>query len=69
MSDNQIQIFCIGAAAGMDFMLLLQILYGILDDRRDRKAGSAARAAFKRAAGDRYLSSLRLYQLQQRSRV
>jgi len=69
MSDHDIQLLVLGAASGMYFMLLLQILYGILDDRRDRKAGSAARAAFKRAAGDRYLSSLRLYQLQQRSRV
>jgi hypothetical protein len=69
MSDHDIQLLVLGSAFGMYFMLLLQILYGILDDRRDRKAGSAALAAFKRSAGDRYLSSLRLYQLQQRSRV
>ena len=69
MRDHDIQLLALGFAIGADFMLLVQMVFGILDDRRDRKASSEARAAFKRAAGDRYLGSLRLYQLQQRSRV
>lgn len=44
MSDHEIQLLAIGAALGMDLMLLLQIAFGILDDHRDRKALRAARA-------------------------
>jgi hypothetical protein len=69
MNHHDIELLTIGMAIGVYLMLALQIIYGILDDRRDRKAGSAAMAAVKRSAGDRYLSSLRLYQLQHRSRA
>jgi hypothetical protein len=42
MSDHDIQLLVFGATFGMYFMLFLQILYGILDDRRARKARLAA---------------------------
>lgn len=44
MTDHDIQLLAIGVAIGMDLMLLLQIVFGILDDRRDRKAARAAQA-------------------------
>ncbi|MFE8944522.1 hypothetical protein [Streptomyces sp. NPDC007856] len=44
MSDHEIQLLVIGIAIGMDLMLLVQILFGIRDDRRDRKARLAAQA-------------------------
>jgi hypothetical protein len=42
--SHDVQLLIIGAAVGMELMLLLQIVYGILDDRRDRKARLAAEA-------------------------
>ncbi|MGW2044665.1 hypothetical protein ACWCPF_05710 [Streptomyces sp. NPDC001858] len=44
MTDHEIQLLAIGVAIGMDLMLLLQLAFGILDDRRDRKAARAAEA-------------------------
>jgi hypothetical protein len=44
MTDHDIQLLCIGIAAGMYFMLALQMAFGILDDRRDRKVARAAEA-------------------------
>lgn len=44
MSDHDIQMIAIGFAIGVDLMLILQLVYGILDDRRDRKTAHAARA-------------------------
>lgn len=49
MSDHDVQLLALGAAIGMYSMLLLQILYGILDDRRDRKALRAAEAKLEAA--------------------
>jgi hypothetical protein len=49
MSDHDIQLLTLGAAFGMYLMLLLQILYGILDDRRDRKAAREAKAKLEAA--------------------
>lgn len=42
MSDHDIQLLAIGIATGLDLMLLIQILFAILDNRRDRKALRAA---------------------------
>lgn len=54
MTDHEIQLLALGVAVGMDLMLLVQVVFGILDDRRDRKAARAAEeklaAAQKRAA-------------------
>lgn len=41
MTEHEVQLLAIGCAIGMYLMLLLQILYGILDDRRDRKTRQA----------------------------
>ncbi|MCZ4605349.1 hypothetical protein O3S80_16660 [Streptomyces sp. Lzd4kr] len=66
MTDNEIQMLCVGIALGTQGMAVLNAWW----DARDRRRNAAAsRATLKRSAGDRYLSSLRLYQLQQRSRA
>lgn len=44
MNDHDIQLISLGAAFGMYAMLALQIFFGILDDRRDRKVLRAAEA-------------------------
>lgn len=44
MNDHDIQLLSLGAAFGMNFMLLVHIAFGILDDRRDRKAARATKA-------------------------
>lgn len=49
MTDHEIQLIALAFSAGMDFMLLIQIGFGILDDRRDRKAARAAQAQLKTA--------------------
>lgn len=49
MSDHDIQLFALGTALGMYIMLALQIAFGIIDDRRDRKARRAAEAKLQAA--------------------
>lgn len=49
MTDHDIQLLALGAALGMYAMLALQILFGILDDRRDRKAERDAEAMLEAA--------------------
>ncbi|MGW3024809.1 hypothetical protein [Streptomyces sp. NPDC001221] len=49
MTDHEIQLLALGFGAGMDFMLLVQMAFAILDDRRDRKALRAAEAKLKAA--------------------
>lgn len=49
MTDNEIQLLALGIAAGMNFMLLIQIAFGILDDHRDRKVARAALAQLEAA--------------------
>lgn len=44
MTDHDVQLLALGAALGMYLMLLVQIAFGIRDDRRDRKAERAAQA-------------------------
>ena len=66
MTPNEIQALCVGLALGVQGMAVLNMWWDARDARRDKAASKAAR---KRAAGDRYLSSLRLYQLRERSRV
>lgn len=44
MSDHDIQLLALGVSLGMYIMLLAQIIGGILDNRRDRKAARAAQA-------------------------
>jgi hypothetical protein len=66
MTDTEIQMLITGVALGAQGMSLLHAYWSSKDARR---GAARAAAAVKRAAGDRYLSSLRLYQLQHRSRV
>lgn len=42
MSDREIQLLVIGFQIGMTVMLLAQIVFSLLDDRRDRRAAQAA---------------------------
>lgn len=44
MTDHELQLLFIGVAVGMDLMILVQVAFGICDDRRDRKAARAAQA-------------------------
>ncbi|MET7779592.1 hypothetical protein ABZU94_29850 [Streptomyces mirabilis] len=44
MTDHDIQLLAIGASIGMYLMLLVQITFGILDNRRDRQAVRAVEA-------------------------
>jgi len=44
MSDREIQLLVIGITIGVYVMLLVQITFGVLDDRRDRKAARTAQA-------------------------
>lgn len=44
MTDHEIQLLTLGVAIGMDLMLLIQIGFGILDDRRNRKTRRADEA-------------------------
>lgn len=49
MTDHDIQLVVLGIAAGMDLMLLFQMVFAILDDRRDRKVARAAKAQLEAA--------------------
>lgn len=49
MTDHELQLLCIGFTAGAYFMVLAQIIGGILDGRRDRKAERAAMAMLEAA--------------------
>ncbi|MFF3346100.1 hypothetical protein [Streptomyces sp. NPDC002779] len=66
MTPNEIQMLCAGVALGSQSMAVLNMWWDAKDARRNL---AVSRAALKRSAGDRYLGSLRLYQLRQRSRV
>ena len=44
MTDNEIQLLSVGFTVGAYFMVLVQVGFGLLDDRRDRKAARAAQA-------------------------
>lgn len=66
MTDNEIVMLFVGISLGAQGMSLLHIFWNARDARRDARR---AQAAAKRAAGDQYLNSLRLYRLQHRSPV
>ena len=62
MTANELQMLVVGIALGAQLMTLQHMWW----DRQDARRNLArSRQAWRRAAGDRYLSSLRLYQLQQ----
>ncbi|MET9965431.1 hypothetical protein ABZZ80_05770 [Streptomyces sp. NPDC006356] len=64
MTDNEIQMLCVGVALGAQGMAVLNAWW---DARDCRRRAAASRAALKRSAGDQYFNSLRLYRLQHRS--
>lgn len=66
MTTDEIVLLATGFGIGAQFMAGLHMVWDMRDARRNEKV---SRAAMKRAAGDRYLSSLRLYRLQQRSQA
>jgi hypothetical protein len=49
VNDHDIQLLALGASIGVYFMLLVQVVFGVLDDRRDRKAVRAAKAELTEA--------------------
>jgi hypothetical protein len=49
MNDHDIQLLAIGVTIGIYVMLLVQVIGGVLDDRRDRKAVRAAKAELTEA--------------------
>ncbi|MEU1008175.1 hypothetical protein [Streptomyces sp. NPDC005890] len=63
MTANEIICLIYGIALGATVMSVMQAWWAAQDARRSRAKAEAAR---RRAAGDRYLASLRLYQLRQR---
>jgi hypothetical protein len=44
MRDHDIQLLALGFGMGTNLMLLVQLIGGVLDDRRDRSAVRAAAA-------------------------
>ncbi|MEV7240431.1 hypothetical protein AB0N92_04095 [Streptomyces sp. NPDC093248] len=64
MTANEILFLIYGVALGAIWMSVLHARWAAQDVRRSR---ATSRAALRRAAGDRYLSSLRLYQLHNRT--
>ncbi|MEU1559487.1 hypothetical protein ABZ504_03075 [Streptomyces mirabilis] len=49
MSDHDIQTLAFGFILGAYLVLAVQIVFWMLDDRRDRKAARAARAELEAA--------------------
>lgn len=64
MTTNEIWMLALGLTIGSHGANLLHAYWASKDARR---SAVIAQTAVKRSAGDRYLSSLRLYQLQQRT--
>lgn len=60
MTTDEIVLFATGIGVGVQFMAVLHMVWDMRDARRNEKI---SRKAMKQAAGDHYLSSLRLYQL------
>jgi hypothetical protein len=57
MSNHDIQLLALGASIGVYFMLLVQVVFGVLDDRRDRKTVRAAEAKLAVAAAEEKAST------------
>ncbi|MFD3498808.1 hypothetical protein [Streptomyces sp. NPDC058678] len=66
MTPNEIQMLLVGIALGAQGMAVTHMVWDMRDVRR---SGAASRAVLKRAAGDQFMSSFRLYRLQHRSRA
>lgn len=66
MTVIEIELLIIGIGIGAQGMAVWHMA---VDMRSARRSQTEAEAALKRATGDRFLNSLRLYQLQQRTEV
>lgn len=66
MTPNEIQMLLVGIALGVQGMAVTHMVWDMRDARRSQTEAEQAR---RRAAGDLYLNSLRLYRLQHRSPV
>jgi len=66
VTPNEIQMLIVGIALGAQSMNVFHI---VLDSRAARRSNAAAQRQARVIAADRFLSSLRLYQLQHRSRA
>ncbi|MDV7221016.1 hypothetical protein [Streptomyces prunicolor] len=66
MTANEIQMLVCGIGIGAQGMAIWEMVRNMRASRRGRTESETAR---KQAAGDVYLSSLRLYQLQHRTRA
>ncbi|WP_416983522.1 hypothetical protein [Streptomyces sp. T028] len=66
MTDNEILMLFTGVALGAQLMNVLNAFWGWRDARRD---AAAVRRQRRILEADRFHRSLRLYQLQNRSRV
>ncbi|MEU5769822.1 hypothetical protein ABZ782_28295 [Streptomyces asoensis] len=66
MTVNEIELLLIGIGIGGQGMALWHM---VIDMRSARRSRTEAEAALKRAVGDHYFNSFRLYRLQQRSRA
>jgi uncharacterized membrane protein YciS (DUF1049 family) len=66
VTTDEIVLFATGIGVGAQLMTFLHMVWDMRDARRNEKI---SRQALKRSAGDHYLSSLRLYQLQHRTRA
>lgn len=64
MTSNEILMLAAGLFTGAQ---LTNLMHAVWASRDARRSATAAQVAAKRAAGDRYLSSLTLYRLQQRN--
>lgn len=64
MTVSELQMLICGIGIGAQGMALQHMWWDMRDARRSEKV---SRQAWRDAAGDCYLSSLRLYQLQQRT--
>jgi hypothetical protein len=66
VTPNEIQMLVVGAALGAQLMNLLHMRW---DAQAARRSNAASRAARRQASADLFYGSLRLYRLQNRSRV
>ena len=66
MTPNEIQMFLVGLALGVQGMAVTHMVRDMRDARRSEKASRQVR---RTATADQFMASFRLYRLQHRSRV
>lgn len=66
MTTDEIMLFATGIGVGAQFMAILHMVWDMRDARR---SAAESRAAVKRASGDQFMSSFRLYRLRAQREV